>query len=188
MNQIKHDDYIQTYTGKKFYLLNPTEDMIDLKDIAHALSMACRFAGHINKFYSVAEHSVNVARLCRPENRVAGLLHDASEAYIADIASPFKPFLTNYKELEEGIMKVIAKKFEFQYPFVQDVHTCDIAQLRAEAKALLNNKPEWAYEERYATPGVPDGFYPSGYTPEQAKQLFLGTFKYYTTGNKVYAI
>lgn len=183
---IKHDDFIQTYTGKKFYLVNPTEDMICIEDIAHALSMQCRFAGHINKFYSVAEHSEYVSELVHPENRMAALLHDASEAYIADIASPFKPFLSNYKELEDNIMKVVAKKFGFKYPLVANVHEADIAQLKTEAKALLNNRPDWAYEDRYATPNIKVGVSPVGLEPKRAEQLFLGAFKYYTTGDKVY--
>lgn len=175
---IKHDSYIQTFTGKHFYLVNPTEDMICIEDIAHALSMQCRFAGHINKFYSVAEHSVYVAELCNPENRMAGLLHDASEAYIADIASPFKPFLSNYKELEENIMKVISKKFKFEFPFNEDIHQSDIAQLKTEAKTLLNNKPAWAYEDRYATPNKPSGVVPFGLEPSRAEHLFLTTYRY----------
>jgi 5'-deoxynucleotidase YfbR-like HD superfamily hydrolase len=177
---IKHDDWIQTYTGKRFYLLEPTEDMIDIKDIAHALSMNCRFAGHVRDFYSVAEHSVNVSLICNKENKLAGLLHDASEAYIADIASPFKPFLTNYKELEDGVMKVISKKYGFQYPFNPDVHEADVAQLKEEAKNLLNDYPTWADEDRYATPTKAYGVLPQSLTPKEAESLFLTAFESYT--------
>jgi hypothetical protein len=187
MSEIIHDSYIQTFTGKHFYLLNPTPDMICIEDIAHALSMTCRFAGHVNKFYSVAEHSVYVSELCNKENRMAGLLHDASEAYIADIASPFKPFLKNYKELEAGIMKVMAKKFGFEFPFNDDIIQSDVAQLKTEAKALLNNRPEWAYSERYDTPNKPTGVKPQCLRPDQAESLFLGTYMYYTTGDVKYA-
>jgi hypothetical protein len=174
--EIKHDDWIQTYTGKKFYLINTTPDMIDIEDIAHALSMQCRFAGHIKEFYSVAEHSVYVSRLCDKENKMAGLLHDASEAYIADIASPFKSFLTNYKELEHNIMKVMAYKFNFEYPFVPNVHEADVAQLKIEAKTLLNKYPEWTDEERYATPNIEEGYKPLRLSPKEAERLFLNEY------------
>jgi hypothetical protein len=53
--------WIQTYTGKKFYPLTATIDDIDIEDIAHSLSMQCRFNGHCYVFYSVAEHSVLIA-------------------------------------------------------------------------------------------------------------------------------
>ena len=86
-----------TYTGKEFYPLDPNPADIDIKDIAHALSNCCRFAGHIKSFYSVAQHSVIVSELCEPENALAGLLHDASEAYLSDIARPVK-----YTEQMEG--------------------------------------------------------------------------------------
>lgn len=177
--EIKHDDWIQTYTGKRFYLINPTEDMIDIEDIAHALSLNCRFAGHIRDFYSVAEHSVWVAHLCNEENKMAGLLHDASEAYIADIVSPFKPFLTNYKELEANLMKVIASKYKFTYPFNEDVHESDVAQLKIEARTLLNNYPDWSDDDRYATPNKQEAVEPLTLNPKEAEFLFLEAFRSY---------
>jgi hypothetical protein len=185
MTAIMHDDFIQTYTGKHFYLINPTEDMICIEDIAHALSMQCRFAGHIREFYSVAEHSYHVSGLCNAENRLAGLLHDASEAYIADIASPFKPFLTNYKELENNIMKVIAKKFGFEYPFNNDIHESDVAQLKTEAKELLNDRPDWAYEERYATPTKVSGFKPKCLPPKAAEEVFLSLYHFLSSYDEI---
>ena len=48
--------WIETYTGKQFWFLNPTPEMFDIEDIAHALSMVCRYAGHVTHFYSVAAH------------------------------------------------------------------------------------------------------------------------------------
>jgi 5'-deoxynucleotidase YfbR-like HD superfamily hydrolase len=177
--EIKHDDWIQTYTGKQFFLINPTVDMIDIKDIAHALSMQCRFAGHIKEFYSVAEHSVLVSKLSNNGNKLAALLHDASEAYIADIASPFKPFLTNYKKLEHNIMDVVAEKFNFDYPFNDDIHQSDVAQLKIEARELLNIYPTWADEDRYATPDKPEAVSPQCLSPKQAEALFLETYRSY---------
>jgi len=187
MDKIVHDDWIQTYTGKRFYLINPTPDMIDIEDIAHALSNVCRFAGHIKKFYSVAEHSVFVSRMCEKEHKLAGLLHDASEAYIADIASPFKPFLTNYKELEHNVMLVIAEKFGFEYPFDNDVHESDVYMLKMEAQELLNHKAEWSYENRYATPNKKEkyGVYPRGLIPSDAKDAFLFQFEHLTTNKSL---
>ena len=58
---MKSTEWIQTYTGVKFYPLNPCMDDIDIIDIAHSLSLQCRFTGHLSEFYSVAQHSVMVA-------------------------------------------------------------------------------------------------------------------------------
>ena len=100
--------WIETFTGKEFYFLDPTPDSIDIRDIAHSLAFTCRYTGHSRRFYSVAEHSVLVSYLA--VDPLAGLLHDASEAYITDIASPIKPHLANYKELEDKIMDKIKNK------------------------------------------------------------------------------
>jgi hypothetical protein len=70
---------ITTFSDVRFWPLLPNPDDIRIEDIAHALSNQCRFAGHAREFYSVAEHCVRVSQLCRPEEALWGLLHDASE-------------------------------------------------------------------------------------------------------------
>ena len=81
-------DYITTYTGKNFRPLNPEMSQIDIRDIAHALSLTCRGNGHVKNFFSVGQHCV----YCAKEAEARGyssrvilgcLLHDASEAYLA---------------------------------------------------------------------------------------------------------
>ena len=84
------DNYIETFTGRKFYFLNPTPDQFNIIDIAHALSMTCRYTGHSNKFYSVGEHSWHMSRMLGnlpKEIQLAALLHDASEAMSVIYAS-----------------------------------------------------------------------------------------------------
>ena len=82
--------YILTYKKIEFYPLNPKIEDIDIEDIAHALSLLCRANGHFKHFYSVGLHSINCASeaISRgySQNVVLGcLLHDGSEAYLADI-------------------------------------------------------------------------------------------------------
>ena len=69
------DGSITTFSGVLFRPLLSNPDDIRIADIAHALSQQCRFAGHTRTFYSVAEHSVRVSLLCRPEDALWGLLH-----------------------------------------------------------------------------------------------------------------
>lgn len=122
--------------------MDPKPEDIDIKDIAHALGMSCRYTGHTRYFYSVAEHSVLVARECSREHAFWGLMHDASEAYIQDIARPLKPYLTNYAEIEERIMRVIAEKYWLPWPCPPAVKDIDMRILQNERAALLGPEPQ----------------------------------------------
>ena len=82
--------WIQVYSGKSFSPLSPTIEDIEIEDIAHALSLQCRYAGHCLYHYSIAQHSVLVSRYVSQENKLWGLLLDASEAYPMDVPMPIK--------------------------------------------------------------------------------------------------
>ena len=107
---------ITTFTKKRFDPLSPDVSLIDIKDIAHSLSLLCRANGHFPTFYSVAQHSINCAKEAKARglgNRVqlACLLHDASEAYISDVTRPVKSALEKYKEIEKNLESKIYEKF-----------------------------------------------------------------------------
>ena len=107
---------MNTYTGKKMNPMNMTEEDISIEDIAHALSLLCRGGGHLKYFYSVGQHSINCmkeagARGWSKRVQLACLLHDASEAYIADIIRPVKVHLPDYYKIENAIMNCVLKKF-----------------------------------------------------------------------------
>lgn len=137
MEVLYKPDCIRTYTGKSVNVFNPTADMICIEDIAHALSNQCRFGGHVPEFYSVAQHSVLCTQLLPRSLELAGLLHDASEAYLMDIPSPLKKGLINYKEIEDKMMSVIAEKFGFEYPLPEKVKEVDKIVLEWEWSALM---------------------------------------------------
>src|SRR5690242_11754504 len=88
--QPRRGDWMQTYTGRRFWPLDPRVDDIDIGDIAHHLSLVCRFAGACREFYSVAQHCVGVSYVCDPKDALWGLLHDAAEAYVGDMVRPLK--------------------------------------------------------------------------------------------------
>jgi len=105
---------IRTYTGKLVCPFIMAEDDIDIRDIAHALSQLCRYSGHTSVLYSVAEHSVRVAwyierRTQNKKMELAGLLHDAEEAYLLDFPSPLKkhPNMAWYRRMGKVLRKQI---------------------------------------------------------------------------------
>jgi hypothetical protein len=139
---------IQTYTGKAYNFADPHPMDVDILDIAHALSQACRFAGHTKRFYSVAEHSVLVCRLMQndgfaPMWQRAALLHDSHEAYVWDCPRPFKPLLGKaFEAYASKADRAIAERF-FGHPgsallFKHDlVKDYDDTALVHEAKVLM---------------------------------------------------
>src|SRR5574342_1090607 len=94
---------IITYTGRLFWPLSPRLEDINILDICHALSNQTRFTGHTREFYSVAQHSCLVSDLLPEKFKLDGLLHDASEAYLMDLARPVKELeqMTFFREAED---------------------------------------------------------------------------------------
>lgn len=132
-------DCIRTNSGLYINVFDATEGMLAIEDIAHALSQQCRFAGHLTRYYSVAQHCINCANLALPEHKLAALLHDASEAFLLDIPTPIKAKLPGYKRLEHKLTKVIARKFDFQYPYHDNIKDVDRKMLRIEWDNLVAN-------------------------------------------------
>lgn len=139
---------ILTYSGKMFDVLNPDPNLIDLVDIAAALSKLCRFGGHCREFYSVAEHSILASELIRqecPGDRTLAawaLLHDASEAYMVDIPRPVKRQLQEYVRLEDAIQKSIAERFSLPWPMPDEVHRADTNMLALELRVYMPANPD----------------------------------------------
>lgn len=161
-------DWIQTYSGKAFVPMDPKARDVCLDDIAHALSMQCRYAGHCRRFYSVAEHCVLMSREVSVENQLWALMHDASEAYLVDVPRPLKPFLVGYKEIETKCMGVIAKRFGLKGDIPEEVKRADNAILRDECEQNMSTPPaDWNLPP--AGLGVTLQFW----SPERAKAEFL---------------
>lgn len=145
---------ITTYYGHSFNPTTAVTEDIDIRDIAHSLSLLCRAGGHLPHFYSVAQHCLN----CLQEAKARGyskrvqlgcLLHDASEAYLSDITRPVKECLPEYRQFEEKLQTLIYAKWlspALTSDEEQQVFQIDDALLYHEflaltGKALFNNVP-----------------------------------------------
>lgn len=177
------DSYIETRSGIIFHFLDPKPEEIKIEDIAYALANQCRFNGHCSRFYSVAEHSVLVASLVEPKDRLAALLHDASEAYLSDIPSPIKQFLPDYAKMEDTVQSAINTKFLRNgepYKYEVDwkaIKQADRQQLSTEAHYLLTSGgKEWSMwgDQR---PEPLDGKSPLCLWPSDAFGLFMRAFE-----------
>lgn len=174
--------WITTFSGRRFYPLNPVLEDIQLVDIAHALSLICRYNGHCTTFYSVAEHSVRVSELLAYEEALWGLLHDAPEAYICDVVSPIKDQLPFYAEYEDRLMGAIAARFDLRWPIIDPlthrrfpmppaVDQADKLLLATELRDLTQTPSE--FRALYYAP-LEQRIHP--WTSEKAEEAFLARF------------
>lgn len=172
---MQDEPWIQTASGKRFPLLHPDIAAIDIEDIAHGLSLICRFTGQCDRFYSVAEHSVHVSLAINPEYGLWGLLHDGTEAYLGDMASPLKKALPEYKRIENRLMEAIATRFSLG-PKPDSVKTADSKLLRVERRALMTPSPApWKDDDKDL--GDLPNVTIHGWSPQMAKAAFLARFE-----------
>lgn len=138
-----HTDWIQTYLGRQFFPLRPRHEDIEIVDIAHALSNLCRYGGHTEWFYSVAQHCVHVSEVVPPEFALYGLLHDASEAYLIDVPRPIKHSegFSSYRAAEANLEQVIYERFGLDGNVPNCIKTADNQLLRTEQRDLMKPAP-----------------------------------------------
>jgi uncharacterized protein len=112
------EPFLRTASGKKFYFLSPTPEMIDVEDMITGMVNEPRFGGQFKgpHHYSVLEHCINVALLLKKwgEDKsviLRGLVHDGSEGYIKDVQRPLKKQLVDYQIIEDGVQWAIYSKF-----------------------------------------------------------------------------
>lgn len=181
------NNHIITYTGKAFDLLNPKPKMVCIEDIAHSLAYQCRYTGHTREFYSVAQHCVLMATNSDlPGDSMAKLLHDADEAYIGDIARPWKNLLLvwNYnlainspisvRKFEDKIQKVIGEALGVDLTHSAEVKESDLRMMATEIRDLMPSgfsSEEWGVdinnsEEKVIVP----------WSPILSEENFLSTY------------
>lgn len=165
--------WIMTFSGQRFDPFNPNPDAILIEDIAHALSNICRFTGHVRHHYSVAQHSVLVSKLCSPADALAGLLHDASEAYMNDAARPVKrhPEMVGFRDAENKLQRIIFEKFGLPGDMPASVKRADNELCIAEGKTLNPHLGDyWKLVQVRDINVLPT-------TPDTARAMFLHRFQ-----------
>jgi hypothetical protein len=182
---------VETYTGRFVDTKRPHASTIVLEDIAHALGATCRYGGHCQRFYSVAEHAVFCSiRLERKGYgiglQLAALHHDDAEAYLGDIPRPMKSLLgQTYKSLTDRMDKVIGEALGldplmFHHPLVKDA---DNWALFVEARHLLPSQGKhwfegdqgaatWGLENQPGRIITPD-YWHGGLEPDLAETLYI---------------
>lgn len=195
-------DWMQTFSGRQYWPLDPRADEVDVQDIAHHLSMLCRYCGACLQFWSVAEHSVGVLAVIEGDMRrnlrgvdfdhpfarkfrLAALLHDAPEAYCHDLIRPIKRCVHGYDQVEAANADAIA--IALGLPLLSEIDAsriklADNAMLLAEQEVLMAPAPA-----KWSPLNVPDAMVADaraflarnrGTTcnPREAKALFLAEY------------
>jgi hypothetical protein len=168
-------DWMQTATGKAFWPLDPRPEEVDIVDIASALSKICRYGGHCERFYSVAEHSVHVAYAVAPQLRLKALLHDAPEAYLGDVIRPLKRFLINYDKYEQRVADAIATHFGLDNLSDLSIKEADGNIILDEHDQAMRRGPAWTNPE-WGVGREPLGVDLEFWKPDVAKERFTEAF------------
>jgi len=156
-------------SGNYFDYEAPESSQFTIEDIAHGLSMTCRFAGHCIRHYSVAQHSVHVSHLVAPEHAYQGLMHDASEFAVGDMAKPLKVMLPAYSVIEKRVEAAVFSRFSVATPLPPEIKEADIRMLATEQRQLMMNRDDWDYTRGRA----PFDLAIPTWSPAEAKVAFL---------------
>ncbi len=171
----KTKGYMETYTGRKVSPFDLKEEDICIADIAHSLSLICRFGGHTKNFYSVAEHSARASEIVEFDLKLATLMHDAAEAFLGDVIRPIKYSLPVLQEIEDKVAMVIRNKYSIHWneDIRKAVRVADNIIGATEGRDLMDNTEDWG---RLPDP-LPTIIRPM--SPLLAERVFLILFEQY---------
>lgn len=133
-----YKDSVWVHTQNGVFMLD--HPSFDIHDIAHALSLNCRFNGHINHFFSVAQHSLLTATIMEilgEGDPFEGLLHDATEAYMSDVPAPFKSRLPDWTAIDQKLELAMRQHFGLPEKKTEACKKADWYSLFIEAYVLL---------------------------------------------------
>jgi hypothetical protein len=147
------DEWMVIGNGRRFNFLDPKPVDIDIADIVRGLSKLCRYCGQCSGFYSVAQHSVLVAKCVPASFKLEALLHDSAEAYLGDIIQPVKRFLPEFRRMEQHVWKAIASAFRLPEQMSPEVKEADRRMMVTEKRSLFPaSTPVWQLEKQGVEP------------------------------------
>lgn len=173
----RQGDWFLTFTGRKFYPIDPRPEEVCIEDIAHSLANICRFGGHTTRFFSVAQHSLLVASQFEMSHpwRFFGLMHDATETYVGDMIRPLKLSMPAFKEVENRVWVAIAERFHLPIDLPPELKHADNVALMTERRDLIRVPAgqKWKLDEQGYQP-LPHTIVP--YEPWMAEERFIEEF------------
>ncbi len=133
---------ITVHSGRMVDPLNFQDDDVRVDDICWALSLQCRFSGHVEDHYSVGQHSVICSDMVdgNDQTRFDALMHDASEAYLQDVARPLKEdvyFGQAYRGAEARVQRTISQVLGLTWPIPVAVKETDMRMCVTERRDLM---------------------------------------------------
>lgn len=177
-NRVGH--FMHISSGRKYWPMDPRASDVDINDIAHHLSMKCRWNGATKRFYSIAEHSVYVSHLVPPIDALEALMHDAAETYITDFIRPLKydpEFAEPYAKLERINELAIAERFNLTYPFPKSVKIADDQVTAAELEQAIERSHRETWEPNvFIDTSVIAPITIRFLTPDEAEDEFMDRF------------
>jgi len=170
--------WMRTFTNRRYWPADPRPEDVCIEDIAHHLSLLCRYTGAVPRFYSVGEHSWHMSFLVSRSNQLCALLHDSTEAYMNDLGRPVKyaPEMAAYKEMEDMNWRLaIAPAFDLPLELPDEVKRMDGLIIKAELAEFGMDLSDHMLDKTVRDGPVPD-VQIAGYPPETAEALFLQRF------------
>jgi hypothetical protein len=178
MEKYKDAAFVETYTGRKFYPALPRVEDLTILDIAHALSLKCRYGGHTRTFYSVAEHCVVMALFARHLGLSARvqyhlLMHEGGEGYLPDVPRPIKHFFPDLIVMEKNLDATVREWSGLDHELPPELKEFDSRIIRDERMQVLTpSGNKWQTDEL-----VPLGVICQGWTPAVAEVNFLQAYQ-----------
>jgi hypothetical protein len=145
-NELENRDvWMELHSGTDFYFTTNMQTLISkikVEDVAHALSLICRYNGHSKRFYSVGEHTIVLAKYIERNGGTArecltALCHDNSEYLIGDKVTPLKRLMPEFCVYEETLHEASARKFGTIWPHPNWIKEIDTRVLKDERAQIM---------------------------------------------------
>ncbi len=168
--------WMQTWSGRKYWPLDPRPEDVVIEDVANMLAGIARYnAATIGpNIYTVAEHSYWVSVVVPAEHAFYGLMHDAAEAYCGDMIRPLRKVMPEFNKIIELNEIAVCDRFGMDHEVPEEVVEADCRIVSDERVGLMAHMdvPDELWGNKWKGYGL--AFTPWG--RERAATMFLGRF------------